>query len=77
MEKNVMLKTGKTVVTDQTIEHVLFVAQNSKQMALLKKKSGKIDDYWQEIGYYIGIKNTLEMLGLVIEQDYDFDDLED
>ena len=77
MEKNVMLKTGKTVVTDQTIEHVLFVAQNSKQKALLKKKSGKIDDYWQEIGYYIGIKNTLEMLGLVIEQDYDFDDLED
>ena len=77
MEKNVMVRTGKTAVTDEAIEHVLFVAQNSKRIALDKKREGDIDYYGQEIGYYLGIKNALEILGLVIQQDYDFNDLED
>ena len=77
MEKNVMRKTGNTTVTDDAIEHVLFVAGNSRRMALEKKKAGDIDFYFQEISYYLGIKNALEMLGLVIKEDYDFNDLED
>ena len=77
MEKNVMRKTGNTTVTDDAIEHVLFVAGNSRRMALEKKKAADIDFYFQEISYYLGIKNALEMLGLVIKEDYDFNDLED
>ncbi len=77
MEKNVMMKTGKTVVAEDAIEKSLFVAQNAKQRALEKKKAGDMDFYWQEISYYIGVKNALEMLGLVVQKDYDFNDLED
>ena len=75
MEKNVMMKTGKTVVAEDAIENVLFVAQLAKQRALDKKKAGDMDSYWQEISYYIGMKNALEMLGLVKQEDYDFNDL--
>lgn len=76
MEKNVMVRTGETVVTDEAIEGALFVAQKSHRRALSKKRAGEMDDYWQEISYYIGIKNALETLGLVIRKDYDFNDLE-
>ena len=77
MEKNVMCKTGKTVVTEDAIEKTLFVAGNSKRRALDKKRAGDMDDYYQEISYYLGIKNALEMLGLVVKEDYDFIDLEE
>ena len=75
MEKNVMMKTGKTATDDDAIEKALFVAQLAKQRALDKKKAGDMDSYWQEISYYIGMKNALEMLGLVKQEDYDFNDL--
>ena len=77
MEKNVMYKTGNTVVTEDAIEHILFIAGNSKRRALDKKRVGEMEDYYQEISYYLGIKNALEMLGLVVKEDYDFNDLEE
>ena len=77
MEKNVMVRTGRTVVTEDAIDKILFVANNSKIAALNKKRAGKMEDYWQELSYYIGIKNALEALDLVVRKDYDFHDLED
>lgn len=76
MEKNVIKKTGNTVVTDNVIESVLFVVRNAHQRALDCKKSGKIGDYWQELSYYLGMKNALEFVGLVVKENYDFNDLE-
>ena len=46
-----------------------------EQRALDKKKAGDMDSYFQEISYYIGMKNALEGLGLVKQEDYDFNDL--
>ena len=77
MEKNVMIRTGKTATDENAIEKALFVAQNAKQRALDKKKAGYMNSYFQEISYYIGMKNALEMLGLVKQEDYDFNDLEE
>ena len=77
MEKNTMAKTGKTATTAEKLEHVLFNAQCAQHRALDMKRAGDMDGYYNEIAYYLGIRNALEMLGLVIYEDYDFNDLED
>lgn len=72
-----MISTGKTTVTFDELESALYKADVYLKRVRDAKAEGKaFDDYLSDLSYYLGIKNTLEMLGLVQQKDFDFLTLE-
>lgn len=67
-----MEKTGKTTISIEALDVILWVANECEKRALNFKKQGLMDKYYDELSYYLGVKNTLERLGLVVHEDYDF-----
>lgn len=67
-----MEKTGNTTISMDKLDYVIWMASEYEKRALNYKKSGKMDFYYHELTFYLGIKFSLEMLGLVIKEDYDF-----
>ena len=77
MEKNAIYRTGRTTASENDLEQVLFHAQDVHQRALRYKRKGDMDGYYSELGYYLGIRQALQMLGFTVAKDYDFLDLEE
>ena len=67
-----MEKTGKTTVSTEALDVIIWAANECEWRALNFKKQGLMDKYCDELGYYKSIKNTLERLGLVVHEEYDF-----
>ena len=68
-----METTGNTTVNTESLERILFLADESlKRVRDIKEKGGTINDYDGELSYYLGMKNALEILGLVVKKDFDF-----
>lgn len=67
-----MEKTGKTTISMEVLDIILWTANECEKRALELKKNGFTDRYYAELSYYLGVKNTLEQLGLVVREDYDF-----
>ena len=68
-----METTGNTTINTESLERILFLADESlKRVRNIKEKGGTISDYDGELSYYLGMKNALEILGLVVKNDFDF-----
>ena len=68
-----METTGNTTVNTESLERILYLADESlKRVRDIKEKGGTFSDYDGELSYYLGMKNALEILGLVEKKDFDF-----
>ena len=68
-----MTATGNTTISFDSLERILFLADESlKRTRDIKEKGGEFSDYDGELSYYLGMKNALEILGLVEKKDFDF-----
>ena len=68
-----METTGNTTINIESLKRILFLADESlKRVRGIKEKGGTISDYDGELSYYLGMKNALEILGLVEKKDFDF-----
>ena len=65
--------TGNTTITTESLNRILFLAEGSLQRTRdIKERGGNFSDYDGELSYYLGMKNALEILGLVEKKDFDF-----
>lgn len=72
-----MEATGNTTITTESLNRILFLAEGSLQRTRdIKERGGTFSDYDGELSYYLGMKNALEILGLVEKKDFDFLELE-
>ncbi len=68
-----MEATGNTTITTESLNRILFLAEGSLQRTRdIKERGGTFSDYDGELSYYLGMKNALEILGLVEKKDFDF-----
>ena len=68
-----METTGNTTITTESLNRILFLAEGSLQRVRdIKERGGTFSDYDGELSYYLGMKNALEILGLVEKKDFDF-----
>lgn len=68
-----MEATGNTTITTESLNRILFLAEGSLQRTRdIKERGGTFSDYDGELSYYLGMKNALEILGLVVKKDFDF-----